>query len=96
MLNSSKKLYINEIQHQDFRFSKLKNLRKGTKCIKNQLSKASKDVQKPFVLMFFPLFGAYLSSAKFQYPGLIWQELCGKWLIWWPKVGVISATCPIL
>ena len=96
MLNSSKKLYINEIQHQDFRFSKLKNLRKGTKCIKNQLSKASKDVQKPFVLMFFPLFDAHLCCAKFQYPGLIWQELCGKWLIWWPKVGVISATCPIL
>ncbi len=60
------------------------------------LFKASKDVQKPFVLMFFPLFGAHLSSAKIQYPGLIWQDLCGKMHILWPNVRDISSNCSIL
>ena len=72
------------------------NLGRGTECIKLLLSQASKDVQKPFVLMFFPLFGALLGSAKIQHPGLIWEELCRKMHILWPNVRDISSNCSIL
>ena len=40
------------------------NLGKGTECIKMLLSQASKDMQKPFVLMLFPVFGEHLGFAK--------------------------------
>ena len=43
-------------------------LGKGTECIKILLSQASKEMHEPLVLMFFPLFGAHISDAKFQYP----------------------------
>ena len=44
------------------------NLGKGTECIKILLSQASKDMHKPLVPMFFPIFGAHISGAEFQYP----------------------------
>ena len=50
---------------------------KGTECIKILLSQASKDMQNPFVFVFFPPLGTHLSCAKIQYSEPIWQELCG-------------------
>ena len=44
------------------------NLGKGTECIKLLLSQASKDNHEAFVPMFFPVLGAHLSGAEFQYP----------------------------
>jgi hypothetical protein len=54
------------------------NLGKGTECIKLLLSQASKDMYEPLVPMFFPVLGAHISGAEFQYPDLTWKEMCGK------------------
>ena len=54
------------------------NLGKGTECIKILLSQASKDMHEPLVPMFFPILGAHISGAEFQYPDLSWKELCGQ------------------
>ena len=53
-------------------------LGKGTECIKILLSQASKDMYEPLVPMFFPIFGAHICGAEFQYPDLSWKELCGQ------------------
>ena len=53
-------------------------LGKGTECIKLLLSQASKDMHEPLVPMFFPILGAHVSGAEFQYPDLTWKELCGQ------------------
>ena len=53
-------------------------LGRGTECIKLLLSQASKDMQKPFVLMLFPVFGAHLGFAKKQSHTLIWKEMCDE------------------
>ena len=55
---------------------KMPNLGKGTECIKLLLSQASKDMYEPLVPMFFPVLGAHISDAEFQYPDLIWKEMC--------------------
>ena len=52
-------------------------LGKGTECIKILLSQVSKDVQEPLVPMLFPILGAHISGAEFQYPDLTWKETCG-------------------
>ena len=54
------------------------NLGKGTECIKILLSQASKDMYEPLVPMFFPVLGAHISGAEFQYPDLTWKEMCGQ------------------
>ena len=54
------------------------NLGKGTECIRLLLSQASKDMHEPLVPMFFPVLGAHISGAEFQYPDLTWKELCGS------------------
>ena len=51
---------------------------KGTEICKLLLSQASKDMKKPHFPMFFPLLGTHMSGVKFQYPDLIWKELCGQ------------------
>ena len=56
---------------------KMPFLGKGTECIKILLSQASKNMNEPFVPMFFPVFGAHLSGAEFQYPDLSWKEPTG-------------------
>ena len=53
------------------------NLGKGTECIKILLSQASEGIQEPLVPMFFPVLGAHISGAEFQYPDLIWKEPTG-------------------
>ena len=53
------------------------SLGKGTECIKILLSQASKDVREPIVPMLFPILGAHMSGAEFQYPDLSWKEPCG-------------------
>jgi hypothetical protein len=53
-------------------------LGKGTECIKLLLSQASKDMYEPLVPMFFPVLGAHISGAEFQYPDLTWKEMCGQ------------------
>ena len=53
------------------------NLSKGTECIKILLSQASKDMYEPLVPMFFPILGAHISGAEFQYPDLSWKEPTG-------------------
>ena len=53
------------------------NLGKGTECIKILLSQVSKDMHAPLVPMLFPILGAHISGAEFQYPDLTWKELCG-------------------
>ena len=57
---------------------KMPNLGKGTECIQILLSQVSKDMQEPLVPMLFPLLGAHVSCAEFQYPDLTWKELCGQ------------------
>ena len=52
-------------------------LGKGTECIKILLSQASKDMHEPLVPMFFPILGAHISGAEFQYPDLSWKESTG-------------------
>ena len=52
-------------------------LGKGTECIKLLLSQASKDMYEPLVPMFFPVLGAHISGAEFQYPDLTWKEPTG-------------------
>ena len=53
------------------------NLGKGTECIKILLSQASEGIQEPLVPMFFPVLGAHISGAEFQYPDNTWKELTG-------------------
>jgi hypothetical protein len=52
-------------------------LGKGTECIKLLLTQASKDMYEPLVPMFFPILGAHMSGAEFQYPDLSWKEPTG-------------------
>ena len=52
-------------------------LRKGTECIRLLLTQVSKDMREPLVPMVFPILGAHVSGAKFQYPDLTWKELSG-------------------
>ena len=54
------------------------SLGKGTECIKILLSQASKDMHEPLVPMFFPILGAHISGAEFQYPDYIWEDLCSE------------------
>ena len=44
---------------------------KGTEIVKLLLSQVSKDIQEPLVPMFFPILGAHISDAEFQYPDVI-------------------------
>ena len=53
------------------------NLGKGTECIKILLSQASKEMHEPLVPMFFPILGAHISGAEFQYPDNSWKEPTG-------------------
>ena len=53
------------------------NLGKGTECIKLLLSQASKEMHEPLVPMFFPILGAHISGAEFQYPDYSWKEPTG-------------------
>ena len=57
---------------------KMPSLGNGTECIRLLLSQASKDMYGPLVPMFFPVLGAHLSGAEFQYPDLTWKETCGQ------------------
>ena len=50
---------------------------KGTEIVKLLLTQASKDMYEPLVPMFFPIFGAHMSGAEFQYPDFSWKELTG-------------------
>ena len=52
---------------------------KGSKCVKILLSKASKDVFEPLIMMFFLIVGAQMSYTKFQKPGLKWKDFLAKW-----------------
>ncbi len=54
------------------------NLEKVTEYIKLLLSKASKDMYEPLVLMFFPSLGVHISDAEFRYPDRIWKEMCNN------------------
>ena len=53
------------------------NLGKGTECIKILLSQASNEMHEPLVPMFFPVLGAHISGAEFQYPDYSWKEPTG-------------------
>ncbi len=53
-------------------------LGRGLECIKTLLSQVSKDMRQPIVPMLFPVLGAHVSGAEFQYPDLSWKELCGQ------------------
>ena len=57
---------------------KMPNLGRGTECIRLLLSQVSKDMHQPLVPMLFPILGAHISGAEFQYPDLSWKELCGQ------------------
>ena len=57
---------------------KMPKFGRGTDCIKILLSQVSKDVQEPIVPMLFPIFGAHISGAEFQYPDLSWKEPLAK------------------
>ena len=50
---------------------------KGTEFCKLLLSQVSKDMREPLVPMLFPILGAHISGAEFQYPDLTWKEPCG-------------------
>ena len=49
----------------------------GTECIRLLLTQTSKDMHQPLVPMLFPVLGAHISGAEFQYPDLTWKEPCG-------------------
>ena len=49
-------------------------LGKRTECIKILLSQALKDIHEPLILMFFPVLGAYISGAEFQYSNNSWKH----------------------
>ncbi len=53
-------------------------LGKGTECIKLVLSQASNDVHDPLVPMLFPVLGAHISGAEFQYPDRSWKEIASR------------------
>lgn len=53
------------------------NLGNGTECIRLLLSQTSKDMHEPLVPMLFPVLGAHVSGAEFQYPDLSWKEPSG-------------------
>ncbi len=53
------------------------NLGKGTECIRLLLLQTSKDMHEPLVPMLFPVLGAHISGAEFQYPDLSWKEPTG-------------------
>ena len=53
------------------------NLGKGTECIKLLLSQTSENMREPMVPMFFPVLGAHISAAEFQYPDNSWKEPTG-------------------
>ena len=53
-------------------------LGKGTECIKILLSQVSRDMHQPLLPMLFPILGAHVSGAEFQYPDLTWKELSGQ------------------
>ena len=53
------------------------NLGKGTECIKLLLSQTSENMREPMVPMFFPVLGAHISGAEFQYPDYSWKEPTG-------------------
>ena len=57
---------------------KLPTLGNGTECIKILLSQTSKDMHAPLVPMLFPVLGAHISGAEFQYPDRSWKEPCGQ------------------
>ena len=57
---------------------KMPTLGRGTECIQILLSQVSKDMHEPLVPMLFPLLGAHVSGAEFQYPDLTWKEMCGQ------------------
>lgn len=57
--------------------SAMPNLGKGTECIRLLLSQTSKDMHEPLVPMFFPILGAHVCGAEFQYPDFSWKELTG-------------------
>ena len=50
---------------------------RGTEICKLLLSQASKDMHEPLVPMLFPVLGAHISGAEFQYPDRSWKETCG-------------------
>ena len=52
-------------------------LGKGTECIRLLLSQTSKDMHEPLVPMLFPVLGAHICGAEFQYPDLTWKEPAG-------------------
>ena len=54
---------------------------KGTEFCKLLLSQASKDMREPLVPMLFPVLGAHVSGAEFQYPSRQWFEMCGNRLL---------------
>ena len=56
---------------------KMPELGKGAECLKLMLSQTSKDMHQPLVPMLFPILGAHISGAEFQYPDQSWKEPCG-------------------
>ena len=71
-------------------------LGKGTECIKLLLSQASKDMHEPLVPMFFPVLGAHISGAEFQYPDHSWKEPTGMMANLVAKSGDNKGQFPIL
>ena len=53
-------------------------LGKGTECVKLLLSQTSKDMHAPLVPMLFPILGAHMSGAEFQYLNRILKQMCGQ------------------
>ena len=53
------------------------NLGKGTECISLLLKQTSRDMHEPLVPMLYPILGAHVSGAEFQYPDLTWKEPTG-------------------
>ena len=75
---------------------KLPTLGNGTECIKILLSQTSKDMHAPLVPMFFPVLGAHISGAEFQYPDLTWKALYGQMDISLADTGGINGQLPTL
>ena len=56
---------------------KMPKLGKGLEFIQLLLKQTSRDMHEPLVPMLFPILGAHMSNAEFQYPDNTWKEMTG-------------------
>jgi len=67
---------------------------KVTECIKILLSQASKCMHEPLVPVLFPVLGARVCVAKFQYLTSFGRGYAAKWHASWPILELTKGNSP--